>query len=373
MLSQTELDRRDRLYQNVYQTIRFVCVAAMTDANSRIVGSTDNVHSDHQQLPTTKPFPGNSFHLRRVLPKMKSPAWSLSVAVSVWFACSQPTPASTSPLVKSSGGELSGIVRLHSVPVRHFGVTVTRNSAVTSYPQALAVNSADGRFVLSDLPPGSVDIIIAGPGFARHVILGREIVSQSRTDLGVIEVKNGIAIRGSVLDPHGRPVPNAVVRLSQPGYGPADADGGMLTDLAHGIHTTRTKPSGQFVIDNVTRIDPIAPIEVVATLGTSMSSGPNEIDDSLHAVSLVIRPVGAISGVLSPRPTSETLPVVIAQSATNRRIVFSARVDEHGTFKIADVPADDYYIEIMSSGSVTRQRVSVNAGKKTELKFEMSK
>ncbi|NVB83238.1 MAG: hypothetical protein HOV81_33000, partial [Kofleriaceae bacterium] len=110
---------------------------------------------------------------------------------------------------------ITGRVLLEHKPVTYFGVVVSdRGEQHWRGAFPVAFRAASGRFTQRGVPAGDRNIVIVGPGFARH-ILDVRIPEGKQLDLGDIEVERGQVISGRVTDASGAPVASATVLVEQ--------------------------------------------------------------------------------------------------------------------------------------------------------------
>lgn len=138
-------------------------------------------------------------------------------------AASRATPA-------MHGATLRGRLLLNGVPVQEFAVALVPNITGLFDTTPHPFHAADGRFELTDAPPGTWDILIVGPGFARAFELQRELVADRVLDLGDVVLHRGPTVRGTVTDTAGTPVGNATVMVGCR----RKPTGDVLTDLSFG-------------------------------------------------------------------------------------------------------------------------------------------
>ncbi|MEA2559218.1 MAG: hypothetical protein QOH06_722 [Acidobacteriota bacterium] len=79
-----------------------------------------------------------------------------------------------------------------------------------------AVADATGRFEVRDLPAGTWELTARGSGFAPLTVPGLTVPEGAgSTDLGTVVMIPGVAVEGYAVDPEGRPVPGAEIRVGE--------------------------------------------------------------------------------------------------------------------------------------------------------------
>ena len=229
------------------------------------------------------------------------------------------------------------LARRHPVP--HYGVLAVSSFEVGSRSRSpVLVEAKDGRFVL-DLQPGTSDVIVVGPGFARRTLLEQPVTQGHITDLGDIEVKHGFTIDGQVTDVHGLPVTGARVSVSQSFD---RREKGELTDLLEGKIFTTTDQHGHYVIRGFTsaKLEGGAPSIMARRFGDA--SFPIRLPYADSKVDLIVEPAGRIAGsVERPDPGA-----IVTVEWSPKGTVWFSWVDADGTFGIDDLPVGDYQVTV---------------------------
>jgi hypothetical protein len=279
--------------------------------------------------------------------------WCITVVVGlVTTSCGSPaaTPTQRSktatPKAHTSGCTIRGRVTLNGSPVEYYGVTVTHNYMLPFHPKATSINTTTGRFTVSCKPEDRVDLIIAGPGFARRVVAGITTGSKQDTNLGEIVVRGGNTVTGTLLDENNNPASNVLVRISQSDH-ETDSDVDPLTEMALGVQEVRTDRNGLFVIKGVERIEPAeAGLTIRAMIDGVSASHPHLLPNSDTDVHLVLRPVGTLSGVL--RGADETT-VIFIRTVTASMGSYTCSPDDTGTFEKRNLPEGSYELRLFPS------------------------
>jgi hypothetical protein len=102
-------------------------------------------------------------------------------------------------------------LRAFTVALRRPGPTYTRAEA--DERRFLSFADDDGRFEVEGLDDGAWELTVAAPGYAPRV--GHEVQLPGNPEVW-ISLDRGLGLEGRVLDPDGRPVSGATVRLESP-------------------------------------------------------------------------------------------------------------------------------------------------------------
>jgi len=139
-------------------------------------------------------------------------------------------------VVLDTAGSLTGtVVDDRGQPIENFRVqarmpppTPTAGGRVMiGPPRAESISSADGRFVVDEVSPGTYVVEVTAPERANATVPNVKVSSGAATDMGRITLGAGGIVRGSVTDAAGSPVPAAVVTVQGVGrtfaFGPMAA------------------------------------------------------------------------------------------------------------------------------------------------------
>jgi len=118
-------------------------------------------------------------------------------------------------IVEAFGGAVEGIVRDTTSGVPLPGARVSLSGAADSELPMVVVRCAqtdpNGRYVLGSLPSGSYDVRAYAAGHVAGVMSDIEVADGETTSAPAFDLPIGGAISGTVCDPNGNPLPNAVV------------------------------------------------------------------------------------------------------------------------------------------------------------------
>jgi hypothetical protein len=262
-----------------------------------------------------------------------------------------------------------GNVTLDGLAVPYFGVTVVSSHKQFAYPKPSEVQSDSGRFaIVSPTAAEEIDLIIAGPGFARKIVSGISVQSNRVTEVGTIPVSQGNTIRGKVTDGAGNAVGDVTVIVRQ--YAdPSDFSERYdnLGRLARGIHTTVSDKDGSYLLSGIAQSDGTA--HIIATVDSVVSSRAIPLPNKDAEIDLVLHPVGTIEGIVVGSPQRDrSREVVLARSASPGSGSLSATPDGSGAFRISNVPAGKYRVVLLVKGTPSQQ-VSVVGGQASKVTF----
>lgn len=138
----------------------------------------------------------------------------LTGAGSVWIddvvLTEEPAEAS-----KRASAEARGVVNDESGrPIQDALIALV--SSIDPYPTATARSDQQGRFALEGVPPGNYGITVTSPGLEAIYRQDVPVVArEAAEDLALVMRKGGTTIRGTVRDPHGKPVKGILVAAAR--------------------------------------------------------------------------------------------------------------------------------------------------------------
>lgn len=250
-------------------------------------------------------------------------------------------------LLSPTGAAIAGKVRMQELDGRQTPL---------SLEEALSTETADGRFTLDHVPPGSHVLGVMAPGFA-SLRLDFDMRGRAQ-DLGDVALETGLSISGRVRDAEGRPIAGAQVsgdswEMGAPAL-PADFTTGedgifVLAGLEEAKYNVEIRAEGY---GNVNR-------RVVA--------GTRDVD-------FVLSPAGAISGgvVDETGAAVEDFRVMAQPEKRDPELWDLPRKDVQaadGRFLLSNVRPGTYVLRIESDGRVTGSAsgVVVRAGATTDV------
>ena len=279
-------------------------------------------------------------------------------------------------VVQQTGGITGAVVDATGAPVRAYRV-VARPQPSLSRPSAgglgarLDVESADGRFAVDDLPPGTYVLALIAPdrepgGVSQVVVTPGEVV-----DVGAIRLDAGGVVRGVVVDAGGAAVAGAVVSAALPRRMMLTLAAASETGSdATGAFELRGVPAGAVRVtarhpeyvdaEAVVEVDPAvgpADARVVLARGGRIEGYARRGDGSAAAGSVAVQPVSG--GGVPPLSPSLNQPLAA-----------------DGSFSIDRVPVGRARVVLMSgtagwARSAREREVEIREGQTTAVAFDL--
>ncbi len=228
----------------------------------------------------------------------------------------------------------------------------------------------DGAFRVGEVPPGSYDVTVNGPGFMEKVVRDVEVKPAADTDVGTVTVEKGRSVSGRVLDANGQAVAGATVLAGQLVMGSGTDVKGGFPGMRDSQRETTSDERGDYVLAGI-------PPKTLALLADHKDKGRSatvQLPPGRESarVDLVVQPTGALTGkVLRDGAGVEAAVFVSAQGATRGRFTVKSGAD--GAFRF-DRLAPDWYLlaaatsgESLFSASMHTQVVQVRSGETTNL------
>jgi hypothetical protein len=161
----------------------------------------------------------------------------------------------------------------------------------TNDKDAPATTDARGRFAVGHLPAGTYDLLIGARGFAPLTVPGLVLPEgQGTTDLGTVMLGAGAAVEGRVVDPQGRPIDGAEVRIAKGGRG-------MMIPFSRG---DSSPPDAFTAADGSFRLADRSPGESLDLTVSHPSYGPGSAPGvavpTQEPVRIVLQPNSRVSG-----------------------------------------------------------------------------
>jgi hypothetical protein len=242
-------------------------------------------------------------------------------------------------------GTITGTIVLSDRPVSYYGVTITSNYLDSMYPTAKEIHNREGLFSVTNLDPGTYDVIIAGPGFARLVIPRLVVNPGKETKLGTLVVYPGRKVTGTVTDDNAKAVANATVTI-RPRASGFELSDDFLTTLAHGVHTTHTDTFGRFEIANYAPLELDFENSQIVAVARGLSSGPYYIRDSTQ-IDITLLETGNVDGVI-PRSIGQ-YSTIVARPVSHEHASIGTTVASDGSFRLVGVPVGNYQLILLGS------------------------
>jgi hypothetical protein len=241
-------------------------------------------------------------------------------------------------VLANDGGVKGRVVYDDGSPPAAFSVRVGGSTAVS-------LGSADGSFVVEDVPPGEHQVAVSGA--FEHAELPRAKVQADRvTDLGTVMVRRGRTISGRVVNGSGGPVAGARVvagrylfgdgtsAMAPPGAGPPGADRSRSTMADEG---------GEFVLNGASTGEQ----SVVAEDDVAGRSTPVVLPadtDSVSGVQLVLATPGVLEGTVTVQGKPGDNVAILAQSQTTSSMQLGVLSGADGAFRFDRLVAGRYQI-----------------------------
>ncbi|RUS46457.1 carboxypeptidase regulatory-like domain-containing protein [Cohnella sp. AR92] len=271
--------------------------------------------------------------------------------------------------VVQAGGSSEAVITLHPLPGSIEGTITSEEGVPIPNATIEVVNNTEvivgsgqseiaGRYVVSNLPTGTLSLIVSAVGFASEIGAVQLAPGQRLTGVDFELRANPGGISGLVTDAStGLPIASAEinVRLS-------DASGLVVAIVA-------TNEFGEFLVND---LRPASYAILVFAEGYAVGAIGATVDsDQITSASIALaRRLGSILG----RVVSEDGAAI----ASNRSFIklftiagtlyLSLFTDESGSFFIPDLPLDTYLVSVSSAGFITNsQTVYVNEEKTVEV------
>lgn len=261
-------------------------------------------------------------------------------------------------IVLRRGASVRGEVLRQSdhTPLPAFRVAVVeRVMGMMELPQRSEdLASADGRFTLNKLRPGSFTLRITAEGYTPHEAK-LELRADAEVDIGRIELPAAARVLGRVVDREGRGVAGAQIRVRRGGL----EDNEMFAAMRGTQGGARSKADGTFTLDDVpagrTRLRASAPgfapvesdrLEVVA--GTE-----------LRDVVLTLGHGGTIQGRLLLPSHRDARDFDLVTSEVSARYTGSAVLATDGRFTASNLLPGRYNVQAIDRGAMQRANATL--------------
>jgi hypothetical protein len=251
-------------------------------------------------------------------------------------------------LVLGANGAVKGRVMLaDGHPPPFFTVRVGRT-------RAMPFTSADGAFLVDEIPIGSADVVVGGAGFEPGQ--AKATIETGRVaDVGTITVKPGRTISGHVLTADRRPAPGATI------YGGASLAGDGTQPGSSSVGPGRwggaANPSpmqatadeqGSYFLSGVGTTD----LLLMADHDNLGRSQPVTVPGSTDSqtVDLILAPFCSLDGVVTQdSQPAAGIPITAAPQGTPD-VTFSVSTGPDGTFRFDRLAPDNYRVSAIGRG-----------------------
>ena len=259
---------------------------------------------------------------------------------------------------------ITGRVLLDGAPLPYFGVLLTQSPRFTHIGDPTGVRTADGRFELRGVPPGTWGLVVAGPGTSLHTLGGIAVAAGAHVDLGDLGLSRGHRVSGIVRDAAGEPVAAARVAIGG-GLRHESIDHDPLQCWFREEAETTSGADGRFVLDGVAARSPgTHPRPIAAVHPEHGASRELDLPDGDADVELTLLPTGAIDGVVDGHGPDRLVTVM---ARCGRESEWTTQVDRAGRFQLDGLPPGDYEVELIVPSRdpiVARTTTTVAAGQR---------
>ncbi|MGE0868048.1 MAG: sigma-70 family RNA polymerase sigma factor [Kofleriaceae bacterium] len=225
-----------------------------------------------------------------------------------------------------------------------------RNAQIEVATQSVP-SARDGSFALDRLEDGTGTVRIRGEQFETVELNGVKLTAGVTTDLGVIRVKPGRRVTGTVVDAAGRPVEGAIVQAAKRVRGSADRSD--PTDR----HTI-TDARGAFVLDHLASDE----ITVQAEHPAKGRSPGVSVGPTVTTIAVSLAPFATIRGTVT-RDGRSIAGAYVTATSLNESTDQQTITQQDGSFVITNVVAGRVRVEASTSDvrAVLSQGATANA------------
>jgi hypothetical protein len=237
---------------------------------------------------------------------------------------------------------------------RRMSIMRLRAAATVKYE---GTADATGRFEVRDLPAGTWELTARGSGFAPLTVPGLAVPEGGgSTDLGTVVLGPGVGIEGYAVDPEGRPVPGAEIRLTEASgdpmsrYMPQEDGPPAATSAQDGFFRIEDRRAGETVdldasrsgyapaVASSVQVPPDQPVRLVLQPSSTVEGRTVDPDG---------KPVAGAQILIHPSdPVAMGGRVRMFTAARSQ----SAVSDETGFFRIEDVIPGGFELQAMATG-----------------------
>ena len=250
-------------------------------------------------------------------------------------------------LVLEANGAVKGRVMLaDGHPPPFFTVRVGR-------AQAMPFTSADGAFLVDEVPIGSADVVVGGAGFEPGQA-STTIEAGRVADIGTITVKPGRTISGHVLTADHRPAPGATIyggaSLAGDGTQPGTSSGGFGRWNATNPSPMQATADeqGSYFLSGVGTSD----LLLMADHDSFGRSQPVTVPGSTDSqtVDLILAPFSSLDGVVTQDGQPASGVPITAAPQGSPDVTFSVTTGPDGTFRFDRLAPDHYRVSAIGRG-----------------------
>lgn len=237
---------------------------------------------------------------------------------------------------------------------RRMAIIRMRESEPVKYE---ATSDATGRFEVKDLPAGTWELTARGSGFAPLTVPGLTVPEGGgSTDLGTVVLIPGVAVEGFAVDPEGRPVPGAEIRVAEATADPMsrflqqEEPRPVATSAEDGFFRVEDRRAGETVDLDASRpgyapavasgvqVPPDQPVRLVLQPSSTVEGRTVDPDG---------KPVAGVRLFIHPSDPASLGSSFRMFSRSRSRQAIS---DETGFFRIEDVIPGGFELQAMATG-----------------------
>jgi uncharacterized GH25 family protein len=249
-------------------------------------------------------------------------------------------------VVLPAPGELKG-----KVVIAKGGDNIVPTIASVQVGQNPPTPVTKGEFTVRGVIPGSYDVTFRGLEFAQLQKRDVKIEPGKTTDLGTVTVQRGRQLVGKVVDPNGKPVSGARVRVGEMLFSGNDDDTNRNEGLEelYGMRSASSDQAGEFVINGVSS-KATSMLAEHPDLGRSAATQIPAGSDDVPAITLALRGYGSISGVVTMKGKPLAKVNVGASAKGGGATAVFATTDDEGKYTIAKVAEGEQIVQAMKTG-----------------------
>jgi hypothetical protein len=281
------------------------------------------------------------------------------LALALVPGCWTSTPELAVPIVDTGPrrAQIVGRVLFDARPVESFVVGFGRDG-LGDLPTAAAYRASDGRFRITNVAPGKLEIVVTAPGLGRYVTT-RSLAREGTVDLGDVVLPEGFYVNGGVFAPGGAHVANADVSLIvREGKGARSVE----QDLVLGNLGATTDARGEYLIRGYSPVRGTV-ARIVARTADGRASWWSPVDAKTSHIFLEVFPSGSIEGATSRTRRGHVLVAPYFWKPEAGKMLEL----EDGRFRLDHVPEGSYQLQIIAPDGVLvpPTTVAVTAGAAT--------
>jgi hypothetical protein len=265
-------------------------------------------------------------------------------------------------LVLPAHAAITGRVVFEGRPIPVFGYEIYSPVLERMTGAVKVIGAPDGRLTIPELPVGTWRMEIRAPGFAARTVEAIELRAGHDVELGAVELERGRGVSGRIVDADGAPVAGATVRVSE------DRDGFDLglRALFYGHQAVTSDADGRYQLTGLAADDG----QRIRVTHPARGAAPDRtLAADATALDFALAATGGIDGrVVNSR---DCWVGVTATSIADPHAEFIGASDGASTFHFDQLPPGDYVLGASSEPSRPSRRVTVVAGARSHVTFEL--